>query len=78
MNVLGERVVVLSSSDPSLRGRSGTVVLETARTLVLATGQTSIRVVKAGTVFQLHGSKKVVAGADIAGRLEDRWGSRKR
>ncbi len=76
MNVIGERLTVLDSSDPSKRGRSGVVVLETAKTLILASGQKTFRVEKEGTMFGLSGSKMVLAGVDIAGRLEDRWGSK--
>ncbi len=76
MNVIGEKLTVLGSADPSKRGKSGTVLLETARTLLVESGQKTFRIEKAGSVFQLSGSKKVVAGADIMGRLEDRWGSR--
>ncbi len=78
MNLIGERLTVLTSSDPSKRGRSGVAVLETAHTLVLDTGKKTIMVEKAGSAFQVSGSKTVVIGADVWGRLEDRWGSRSR
>ncbi len=78
MNVIGERLTVLNSADPSKRGLSGLAVLETAHTLVLDSGKKTIRVEKEGSVFQVSGSKTVIAGADIRGRLEDRWGSKAR
>ena len=78
MNVIGERLTVLSSTDPTKRGKSGLVVLETAKTLLIDSGHRTVRVEKVGAVFQISGSGRVLAGADIAGRLEDRWGSRPR
>ncbi|MGD0396831.1 MAG: ribonuclease P protein subunit [Nitrososphaerales archaeon] len=78
MNIIGERLTILSSTDPSKAGRTGTVLLDTARTLVLDSNGTVLRVEKAGSVFRVSGSNVVIAGADIAGRLEDRWGGRSR
>ena len=74
MNIIGERLTVLTSSDPTKTGMNGQVVLETAQTLVLDTGQKIIRVEKSGSAFLLNRSKKVVTGSDIEGRLQDRWG----
>jgi len=78
MNVIGERLTVLNSSDPSKRGLSGLALLETAHTLVLDLGKKAVRVEKAGSVFQVSESKEIISGADIRGRLEDRWGSKTR
>jgi len=74
MNVVGERLTIVSSRDPSKQGRTGTVMLDTANTLVLDCNGKSLRVEKSGNVFQVCGSKRVVVGADLSGRLEDRWG----
>lgn len=76
MNVIGERLTVLTSPDPTKTGRTGRVVLETANTIVIDSGGRSLRVEKAGTAFLLLDSRKVLTGSDIAGRLEDRWGRR--
>jgi RNase P/RNase MRP subunit p29 len=73
MNVIGRRLTVLSSTDPSKEGRTGVVLLDTARTLVLDSNGRRLRVEKEGSVFQVSDSKKVIAGVDISGRLEDRW-----
>jgi len=73
MNVIGERLTIVSSTDHSKEGRTGTVLLETAKTLVLDSDGRTLRVEKAGNVFRVLGSHMVVAGADISGRLEDRW-----
>jgi RNase P/RNase MRP subunit p29 len=73
MNVIGRRLTVLSSTDPSKEGRTGVVLLDTARTLVLDSNGKRLRVEKEGSVFQVSDSKKVIAGVDISGRLEDRW-----
>ncbi len=76
MNVIGERVTVLSSPDPTIAGRTGRVVLETAKTLLLDSGERTIRIEKSGAAFKLLGSGKVLTGSDIAGRLQDRLGKR--
>jgi len=76
MNVIGERLTVLTSPDPTKTGKTGRVVLETERTLLLETGKRTIRVEKSGSAFMLMSSGKVLTGADITGRLQDRLGRR--
>ena len=76
MNVVGERLKVLTSTDPTKEGRVGRVLLESAKTLVIDSAGRSIRIEKSGSAFLLLGSGKVLTGSDIAGRLEDRWGRR--
>jgi len=78
MNVMGERLTILSSTDSSKTGRTGIVLLDTARTLVLDSNGMVLRVEKVGSVFRVSSSDMVITGADIAGRLEDRWGVRSR
>ena len=78
MNLIGARVKVVSSHDPGKRGLTGKVVLETANTLLLESGSRTLRVEKSGMVFQELSTGKLLSGADIAGRLEDRWGGRRR
>jgi RNase P/RNase MRP subunit p29 len=74
MNVIGERVRVLSSSDPTKVGRTGRVLLDSAKTLVIETPGRTLRVEKSGSAFLLLDSGKVLTGSDIYGRLEDRLG----
>jgi RNase P/RNase MRP subunit p29 len=76
VNIIGEKLTVLSSSDPTKAGKRGRVVLETAKTLLLDTGSKVIRIEKSRSAFLLNQSKKVVTGSDIEGRLQDRWGRR--
>lgn len=76
MNVIGERLTVLTSPDPTKTGKTGRVVLETERTLLLETGKRTIRVEKSGSAFMLLSSGEVLTEADIAGRLQDRLGRR--
>ena len=78
MNLIGEKLTVLTSSDPAKSGRSGIVLLDTANTLLLDEGGRAIRVEKARAAFLVTGSGKVVTGSDIAGRLQDRIGRRDR
>jgi len=78
MNVIGERLTILRSTDPSKEGRKGIVLLDTARTLVLDSNGRTLRVEKAGNVFQVCGTRRIVLDSEISGRLEDRWGLRSR
>ena len=78
MNVIGERAKVLSSSDPTKVGRTGRVLLDTAKTLVMESSGRTIRVEKSGAAFLLVDSGRVLTGSDISGRLEDRLGRRSR
>jgi RNase P/RNase MRP subunit p29 len=77
VNVIGEKLQVLTSSDPTKSGRSGKVLLDTANTILLDEGGRTLRVEKAGAAFLVMGSGKVVTGSDIAGRLQDRVGRRR-
>ncbi len=77
MNVIGEKLTVLTSPDPTMTGRTGRVILETANTLLLESGGRTTRVAKSGAAFMLLGSGTVLTGSDIAGRLQDRLGRQK-
>ena len=77
MNVIGQTVTVLTSTDPTKTGRTGRVLLDTANTLVLDSEGRNIRVEKAGAAFMILGTNVVITGPDIAGRLQDRLGRRK-
>ena len=76
MNVIGSMLTITKATDPAVVGRSGTVVLETMKTLLLATGPKTFRVAKAGSEFTVSGSGTKVTGLQLAGRLEDRWGAK--
>jgi len=74
MNVIGEKLCVVESTDPSKVGITGVVLLDTAKTLVVESEGRAVRVEKAGCVFSMAGSKRIIYGSDVLGRLEDRWG----
>ena len=78
MNVIGSKLTVVDSTDPTKRGRTGTVVMETMKTLILQAGGRKITVEKTGSAFSVEGSKAHIRGEELAGRLEDRLGGRKR
>ena len=71
MSTVNKRVTILSSTDPSKEGRTGIVLVDTARTLVLDSSGSVFRVEKAGSVFRVTGSNTVIAGIDITGKVED-------
>ena len=74
MSVIGERVTVLSSTDGTKVGRTGKVLLDTEKTLLIDSAGRRIRVEKSGAAFLLLDSGRVLTGSDIHGRLEDRIG----
>ncbi len=74
MNVIGEKVTVVGASDRSTVGKTGEVVLETAKTLVLDSGGKLVRLAKKGSVFEVSGSRTIVVGDDISGSLQYRLG----
>ncbi len=78
MNLLGEVVRVEASTDPTKVGRTGKVVAETAKTLLLDAGRGTIMVEKAGAAFSVAGSPAVALGDDMIGRTEDRLAGRGR
>ena len=76
MNVIGERLTVLTSPDPTKTGLTGRVVMETLNTLTLDTSGRTLRIEKQGSAFMLLNSGIVLTGMDLAGRLQDRLGRR--
>ena len=77
MNVIGARLTVLTSPDPTMTGRSGRVVLETLNTLIIESAGRTLRTGKLGSAFLLLDSGKVITGWDLAGRPQDRLGRRR-
>ncbi len=78
MNVVGTRVTIMDSRDPTKKGVRGEVVLETAKTLLLDSSGRRLRIEKEGAVFLVDGSKQVISGSEIVGRLEERLRSNKK
>ena len=78
MILIGAKLTVLSSTDPTKAGLTGEVVLDRANTLVFDSLGKRLVVEKQGSVFQLYGTKQVFVGADLLGRYEDRLRSTKR
>ncbi len=76
MSVVGERATIVKSTDKTLEGRSGEIVLETANMLRFRSGDAQFGVQKKGTALLLKGNGELVDGSDISGRLEDRLGAR--
>ena len=76
MNIIGERLIILASRDPTKVGRTGLVRLETAKTLLIDSGNRNIRVEKEGSAFKVISTGAVITGFDIVGRLQDRLGRR--
>ena len=77
MNLIGERLKVLGSADPTHLGKTGLVLLETANMLVVDSGGRVVSLAKRKGAFELLASGKIVAGPDIEGRLQDRLARRR-
>jgi RNase P/RNase MRP subunit p29 len=77
MNLVGQAVAIMSSTDPTQAGRTGDVVLETAGTLLLRSGSRTVTVPKLGSVLLLRASGGIVNCGEIMGRLEERMRVRK-
>ena len=77
MNLVGERLTVLTSPDPTKTGLTGRVIMETLNTLLLDSSGRTLRIEKKGSAFMLLTSGKVLTGPDLAGRLQDRIGRRR-
>jgi RNase P/RNase MRP subunit p29 len=78
VNVIGQRLTVLTSPDPTKTGLTGKVMLETLNTLLLDAGGKPLRIEKTGSAFMLLDTGRVLTGSDLAGRLQDRLGRTKR
>ncbi len=72
MNLIGRRLKILSAPDPSHVGFSGEVVLETSKTLLLESDGSCLTTQKKGIVAQFVGTREIIRGDEILGRLEDR------
>ncbi len=77
MSIIGERLTVLTSPDPTKTGITGRVMMETLNTLLIDTSGRTLRVEKAGSAFMLLSTGRVLTGVDLAGRLQDRLGRRR-
>ncbi len=78
MNVIGARLTVLTSHDPTKTGVTGRVLVETLNTLLLDSSGRTLRIEKNGSAFMLVGSGRILTGTDLAGRLQDRLGRQRR
>jgi len=78
MSLVGERIEIMASRDPTKRNLRGEVLLETAKTILLQSGGRRITVEKAGTVLVLDSTGSVLAGDELVGRIEERLGTRKK
>ncbi len=72
--LVGLEVCILSHPDPTLVGLCGVVVEETARTLVIRSGERLVRVAKRDAIFEFRlGSVGVIVeGELIVGRWSER------
>ncbi|GAB6147838.1 ribonuclease P protein component 1 [Stetteria hydrogenophila] len=77
--LIGLRVSILKSLDPSLEGVRGTVYWETSRTLWIKVGSKVVKALKRGSIFAFElpgGSVAEVKGDKLLGRPEERVAAR--
>ena len=72
IDLIGQRVSIAGSSDPTLIGVRGTVMLETMKMLCLSTPGGLVRFQKRGSVVRIVDSDELLACDSVAGRPEDR------
>ncbi len=73
--LIGLRVTVLRSLDPSLESLTGTVYWETSRTLWIKVDSRVVKVLKKGSIFAFElpgGGIARVKGEELLGRPEER------
>ena len=69
---IGRTLTVTSSTDPTLRGRSGLVLDESKNTLTLLEGEQTVVLSKSSIQFNIDNTTVVVNGAKVNQRPEDR------
>lgn len=73
--LVGQRVMILESADPSFKNMHGKIVYETKNLLVINKGQNIVKVPKSIVTISLglpDGNDCVINGSDLVGRPEDR------
>ncbi len=71
-HLIGRRVKILVATDPTQVGLSGELVLERSKTLLLESHGRRLTIQKLGTVIELAGSREVIRGDEILGRVDER------
>jgi len=69
---LGQLLTVVSSTDPTLVGRSGNVIDETQKTVTIVENGQKRLLGKASIEFTLNDGTTVLSGASLRQRPEDR------
>lgn len=72
IDLIGQRVAVLQSSDKGIVGTKGIFALETMKTITIVSGHSKRTVPKVGTILQLQDGGGLIVGDELVGRLEDR------
>ena len=73
--LIGQPVLILDSTDPSLKNIHGKIVYETKNLLVINKGKNIVKVPKSIVTISLRlsdGNDCVINGSDLVGRSEDR------
>ncbi len=73
--LIGQPVMILDSTDPSMKNMHGKIVYETKNLLVINKGQNIVKIPKSIVTISLQlpdGEDCVINGTDLVGRPEDR------
>lgn len=73
--LIGQPVLILDSTDPSLKNIHGKIAYETKNLLVINKGNNIVKVPKSIVTISLRlsdGNDCVIIGSDLVGRPEDR------
>jgi len=73
--LIAQSIIILDSSDPSIKNMHGKIVYETKNLLVIDKGQNIVKIPKSIVTISLRladGDNCVINGTDLVGRPEDR------
>jgi RNase P/RNase MRP subunit p29 len=75
VDLIGGKVTILSYPDSSLLNKSGVIIDETYKTLVIAVGKRKVRLLKENGIYAIifKGRFFVVSGIKLVGKPEKRW-----
>ncbi|WP_196770256.1 ribonuclease P protein subunit [Stygiolobus azoricus] len=75
MDLIGAKVTILSYPDSSLLSKTGVIIDETYKTLVVGFDKRKVRLLKENGIYAINfkGRFFVVSGIKLVGKPEKRW-----
>jgi len=75
VDLIGAKIIILSYPDPSLLNKTGVIIDETYKTLVVSFDKRKVRLLKENGIYAINfkGRFFVVSGIKLVGKPEKRW-----